>query len=121
MSEEFLRVARKEVSDDITEIGNLLKNCQNDDDLFKNATDIEKRIHKLKGLAPMMGQEQIGQIAALVDKLLKAVIAGKPVSGIYDTIKDSYDFMQNSMNDMSTDFASLQSRIEKNHGSLLHK
>lgn len=119
MSDEFLRVAKKEVSEDIAEIGNLLKNCQNDGDVLKNAVGIEKHIHKLKGLAPMMGHEQIGEIAALVDKLLKVAMSGKEVLGIYDTIKNSHQFMHNALNDMNVGFASLKGQIEKNHDSFL--
>jgi chemotaxis protein histidine kinase CheA len=120
LSDEFLRVARKEVAEDITEVGNLLKKCQNDNDISKNAVDVEKHIHKLKGLAPMMGQIQIGEIATLVDKLLKAVISGKIVPGIYDTVKDSNIMMQQLLSGTKVDFVSLKSQIEKNHDSFLH-
>lgn len=119
MSEEFLRVAKKEVSEDISEIGNLLKRCQDDSDVIKNSADIEKRIHKLKGLAPMMGQEEIGQITILIDKLLKITMTGKMVPGIYDTITATHQFMQDCMNGTKTDFASLKNTIEKNHESFL--
>ncbi len=120
MSDEFLRVAKKEVSEDIAEIGNLLKNCQNDNDVLKNAIAIEKHVHKLKGLAPMMGHEQIGEIAALVDKLLKVTMSGKMVLGIYDTLKNSHQFMNDALNDTTVGFASLKGEIEKNHDSFLH-
>lgn len=120
MSDEFLRVAKKEVSEDIAEIGNLLKNCQNDNDVLTNAAEIEKHIHKLKGLAPMMGHEQMGEIAALVDKLLKAAMSGSVVLGIYDTLKNSHQFMHNALNDANVGFASLKDQIEKNHDSFLH-
>ena len=112
-------MAKKEVSEDIAEIGNLLKNCQNDSDVLKNAAGIEKHIHKLKGLAPMMGHEQIGEVAALVDKLLKVAMSGKEVSGIYDTLKNSHQFMHNTMNGVNVDLASLKGQIEKNHDSFL--
>lgn len=119
MSEEFIRVATKEVTEDISEIGNLLKGCQNDEDILKHSVDIEKRIHKLKGLAPMMGQEQIGQITILIDKLLKITMAGEMVPGIYNTIKATHQFMEDSMNDAKTDYSSLKNQIEKNHESFL--
>ncbi|MGQ0771174.1 MAG: Hpt domain-containing protein [Nitrososphaerota archaeon] len=120
MSDEFLRVAKKEVSDDIAEIGNLLKNCSGDNDIFKNATEIARPIHKIKGLAPMMGQDQIGQIAALVDRLLKTIIAGKSVTGIYLTIKKSHEFMQSMMSGANVDSSPLKSEIEKNHREFLN-
>jgi hypothetical protein len=68
----------------------------------------------------MMGQEQIGEIAALVDKILKVAMSGKVVMGIYDTIKNSHQFMHNALNGMDTNFASLKGQIEKNHDSFLH-
>ncbi len=116
-----MQVAKKEVSGDISEIGILLKNCHNDDDVLKNAPGIEKHIHKIKGLAPMMGQEQIGQLAALTDKLLKVVLAGRPVPGIYETISNSHFFMHNAINGMSVDFESLKNKMEKNHSDILSR
>jgi hypothetical protein len=80
LSDEFLRIAKKEVADDIAGVGNLLKNCTGDDDVFRKAPDLEKHVHKIKGLAPMMGQDQIGQMATMLDGLLKAMIGGKQVS-----------------------------------------
>ena len=108
------------MSDDIAEIGNLLKNCSDDNDIFKNAPEVAKPVHKIKGLAPMMGHEQIGQIATLLDRLLKAIIAGKSVPGIYLTMKKSQEFMQNVMIDASVDSSSLKSEIEKNHEAFLN-
>lgn len=108
------------MSDDIAEIGNLLKNCTGDNDLFKNATEIEKHVHKIKGLAPMMGHDQIGQIAALIDRLLKTIIAGKSIPGIYLTIKKSQEFMQSVMDGVNVDSSPLKSEIEKKYGPFLN-
>jgi len=119
MSEEFLRVAKKEISQDISEIGNLLKNCSDDNDLIKNALNIEKYTHKIKGLAPMMGQEEMGQIATLLDKLLKSVATGMHSAGIYQTVRRSCIFMQNALDGVATDFQSLRLEIEENHQNLL--
>lgn len=116
MSEEFLRVATKEVTDDISEIGNLIKSCTNDDDIQKNASEIGKRLHKLKGLAPMMGQEEVGEIASLLDRIFKSLAVGTDVPGICDTVRESHQFMQNAMNGVATDFASLKSKITQKHG-----
>jgi chemotaxis protein histidine kinase CheA len=120
LSDEFLRIAKKEVADDIAGIGNLLKNCSSDDDVFRNASEIEKHIHKIKGLAPMMGHDQIGQIAALVDSLLKAMIAGNVVPGIYVTITRSHEFMQFTISGTAMDFSTLKTEIEKNHKAFIH-
>lgn len=99
MSEEFLRVAKKEVSEDIAEIGNLLSTCSGDLDISKNAPDIEKRAHKLKGLAPMMGHGEIGEIASTIDVLLKLLISGKQLPGIFQAMKKSHQFMSDAIND----------------------
>ena len=112
-------MAKRELSQDISEIGNLLRNCKDDADVTKISSEIEKHTHKIKGLAPMMNQEKIGKIAALLDKLLKSVVDGKPSSGIQKTIRESYNFMQNTLDGKLADYESLQSEIEKNHNDLL--
>lgn len=108
-----------EVSQDITEIGNLLTHCSNDDDITKHASDIEKHVHKIKGLAPMMGQDQIGNIAALLDKLLKDVLSGKTIPGIYHTITLSHGFMKNAINGNLENYDLLYSEISQSHKDLL--
>ncbi|MGQ0605499.1 MAG: Hpt domain-containing protein [Candidatus Nitrosotenuis sp.] len=119
MSEEFLRVAKKEISEDIAEIDNLLKNCTTDVDVAKNMLNIQKHVHKIKGLAPMMGQEEIGQIATLLDKILKTMQSDKPPLGIYSTIKQSYVFMKNAIDGDNKGYEDLYSEIKKNHADLL--
>ncbi|HWP78289.1 MAG: hypothetical protein AB1299_02485 [Thermoproteota archaeon] len=119
MSEEFLRVAKQEVTDDILAIGNLLNVCSDDNSIHRQASEIEKHIHKIKGLAPMMNQERIGRIAEMLDKLLKAVISGKTVPGLYQTVKKSCEFMRTEINGVQTDFEQIKAYIEKNHASFL--
>ena len=113
MSDEFLRVAKKEIRDDIAEIGILLQKCSDDGALYKNAVHLEKHIHKIKGLAPMMGNDQIGHVAALVDKLLKTALAGSSIRGIYLATKKSHEFMQNTIDGVDQDFDLLKNEIEK--------
>lgn len=112
-------MARQEVSEDISAIGNLLNECSDDSSAHKKAVEIEKHIHKIKGLAPMMHQERIGRIAEMLDKLLKAAISGKTVPGLYQTAKKSCEFMQSEINGMQTDFERLAAEMEKNHASFL--
>lgn len=119
MSEEFLRVARKEVTEDISEIGNLLQHCSSDDDVQKNAREMEKHLHKLKGLAPMMGQEEVGEIASLLDTLFKILLDGKKIEGIHLTAKRSYQFMHDRMHDAESDFDTLKSSIMKSHSQFI--
>lgn len=111
-----MRVATKEVTDDISEIGNLIKSCTNDADIQKNATEIGKHLHKIKGLAPMMGQDEVGEVASLLDRIFKSLVAGTSVPGICDTVKESHQFMQDSMNGVAADFVSLKSKIMQKHG-----
>ncbi len=113
MSDEFLRVAKKELSGDIAEIGILLQSCYDDDALCKNAIQLEKYIHKIKGLAPMMGSDQIGDVAVLIDNLLKTVLTGGSVKGICLATKKSYEFMQNAMVGVDQDLDHLKAEIEK--------
>lgn len=119
MSDEFLRVAKKEVSDDIAKIGNLLKNCSGDSDISKNAIEIEKHMHKLKGLAPMMGHAEIGGIAATIDALLKLVISGKSVPEVFQAIKKSHQFMLDTINDNKSDHTSLKNDLDKRYSMFL--
>ena len=119
MSEEFKRIARQEVNEDIAEIGNLLQNCNSDESMHIKASDIEKHVHKIKGLAPMMGQEEIGQIAALLDKLLKVALSGKSVPGMIQTIKNSHLFMKNTMDGTVQNYDSLVSQIKSDHKDIL--
>ena len=115
MSEEFLRVAKKEVSDDITEIGNILLSCHTDSDILKNATQIEKHTHKLKGLAPMMGKNEIGNVAATLDALLKMVISERPIPDLFQSIKKSHQFMLDAITDHEADYASLKNELDKKY------
>lgn len=112
-------MAKAEVSEDITGIGNLINQCATDADITKHASDIEKHIHKIKGLAPMMGQEQIGNIAALLDKILKSILSGKTSTGIYTTLTQSHEFMRNTINGVITNYDLLYSQITQSHKDLL--
>lgn len=114
-----MRVAKAEVSDDITKIDNLLKNCSGDSDIQNNAVEIEKHAHKLKGLAPMMGQSEIGDIAASIDKLLKLVISGKPIPDVCVAIKKSNQFMLDKINGSKPDYISLKNDLNKKYSSFL--
>ncbi len=121
MSKEFLRVAKKEVSDDIVEIGNLLQVCSDDSDISKNAAEIEKHTHKLKGLAPMMGQIEIGDIASVLDTLLKLTISGTVPPDLFQAIKKSHQFMLDAINDRESDYASIKSELDKKYSVFLSR
>ncbi len=119
MSEEFLRVAKKEVTDDISEIGNLLRLCSDDSDITKNAAEIGKHTHKLKGLAPMMGKAEIGDIASVLDALLKLVTSGNVPPDLLQSMKKSHQFMLDVINDRASDHALLKSELDKKYSAFL--
>lgn len=121
MSEEFLRVAKKEVSDDIAEIGNLLRACSGDSDISKNAAEIEKHTHKIKGLAPMMGQIEIGDVASTLDALLKMAISGNMPPDLFQSMKKSHQFMLDTIDGHESDFASLKSDLDKKYSTFLSR
>lgn len=112
-------MAKKEVSDDISGIGVLLNGCHTDDDVHKNAHAIEKHLHKLKGLAPMMGQEEIGEVATLLDSIFKFMLNGTHVEQIHKTLADSVQFMQARISETAADFTALKSQIRNTHAKFL--
>ena len=54
-------------------------------------------MHNLKGLAPMMGKASIGNVAKHLDSILKKIISGKKVDGIFEPICVSIEKMQLDM------------------------
>jgi len=99
MSDEFIKIATQEIKDEIASIKKILESCKNDSGIFKNSESIEKHLHKIKGLAPMMGKKGLGEIAALNDKLLNLIIEGQNLEGIYLTLCESSVFMEQSIHD----------------------
>ena len=97
MSDEFIKIATLEIKDEIGSIKKILESCKNDSAIFKNSESIEKHLHKIKGLAPMMGKKGLGEIAALNDKLLNLIIEGQNLEGIYLTLCESCVFMEQSI------------------------
>jgi len=75
VSEKFFEVANKEVREDISSIQKILESCKNDEDVASNGNSIEKHLHKIKGLAPMMNQQDVGDIAQSADTIFKHIIA----------------------------------------------
>jgi len=119
MSEEFKRVATKEVNEEITSISKILQDCNDDLSVTKKATMIQKHVHKIKGLAPMMGQEEIGVIAALNDKILKHLIEGNNLNDVFEILSESNNFMKNCMQDSRTLFNELKQKIETKYSKIL--
>ena len=113
MSDEFIAVATKEVTDDIDSIENILKSCTNDVDIFQNASKFQKHTHKIKGLAPMMGKESLGNLSSSLDNIFKKIIDGENINGIFNLLVDSIIHMKKSMNEIDYDFSSINERMGK--------
>ena len=97
MSDEFLKVATKEINDELAGIADILGACQNDDDVFKNSEQIERHMHKIKGLAPMMGKENVGALAKSLDIILKKLTAGQKLDGFFEPLSTAVSEMKNAM------------------------
>ena len=97
MSDEFLKVARKEIKFEIESLKNIFLSCTNDEQLYKKSTDIEKHMHKIKGLAPMMSQDSIGEIAGISDIILKHITS-------HGTLNNSNKIIFEAISNMSDIF-----------------
>ena len=94
MSDNFLKIARQEIQEELDGLKQILLQCKNDTDISNSGNKIEKHLHKIKGLAPMMGQNDVGEIAKLNDAILKHVIENGMLSGAYQIISESLHIMQ---------------------------
>ena len=112
MSDEFIKVATEEVNEELNSISSIIEKCQNDDDISKNATTIETHMHKIKGLAPMMGKEEIGKLAKTLDFILKKLISGQKVDGFFVSLSTSVGKMKDSLNS-SQDLTQIQNEISR--------
>jgi len=113
MSDEFIAVATKEVNEDLESLDNILKSCANDVDVFQNSAQFQKHTHKIKGLAPMMGKEPLGNLSSLLDDVLKKLIDGNRVDGIFDIMLESLLQMKQSMNEPTFDFGQITDKIKQ--------
>ncbi len=111
MSDEFIAVSTKEVTDDIDSIENILKLCTNDIDVFQNASKFQKHTHKIKGLAPMMGKEPLGNLSSSLDNIFKKIVNGDNVDGIFNLMQESITHMKKSMNEANYDFSQINEKI----------
>ena len=119
MSDEFIRVATKEINEEIDSVAEILKSCNNNSSAIKKASLIEKHFHKIKGLAPMMGKGDIGEIAAMTDKILKHVIEGNDLNGVYEILLESNKFMKDSMEGANSNMPQLKQKIEAKYANIL--
>ncbi len=110
MSDEFMKVATLEINNELSSISTILDLCQNDVDVSKNSDKIEEHMHKIKGLAPMMGKENIGSLAKTLDSILKKIVSGQKVDGFFDALSISIEQMKITMN-KPNDLGEVQKQI----------
>lgn len=98
MSDRFFELARQEMQSEIDSLQIIFESCRTDQQCYERAEDIEKHMHKIKGLAPMMGEEEIGKIARTSDIIVKHVIKQGILKGSHAIIFDSVQKMHHIFN-----------------------
>ncbi len=113
MSDEFITIATKEINDEIRDIEKILNLCANNDDIYLNANKFQKHTHKIKGLAPMMGKEELGSLSSMLDTMLGKTTEGKKLEGVFDILTESLNYMKNSMNEPVCDLSQINHKIKQ--------
>ncbi|MFQ5573110.1 MAG: hypothetical protein ACE5EJ_02540 [Nitrosopumilaceae archaeon] len=119
MSDEFTKAAVQEINDELEGNSQILNSCKNDDDIKRKCSEIEKHLHKIKGLAPMMGQKKIGELASINDALIKKIIEGEKIQGIFENITQSNQLMKDLMKDSTIDITGRIQNIKKEYSVFL--
>jgi len=99
MSDEFHKIAKQEIQTELDSLRQILLQCNDDKGISNVGDQIEKHLHKIKGLAPMMGQNNVGEIAKLNDVILRYVIRNGETNGTYMVINESLQIMQEIFSD----------------------
>ncbi len=120
MSDNFNKLARQEIQDELDSLQQILTQCYNDNDISSNGIEIEKHLHKIKGLAPMMGQNNVGEIAKINDSILKHIIQNGTQSGIHQIMIESLQIMQAIFNDTNkNDVKEFKNKLLKTFSHIL--
>ena len=120
MSDNFLKIARQEIQAELDSLQQILIQCNDDKDISNNDNKIEKHLHKIKGLAPMMGQNNVGEIAKLNDSIIMYIIENGTQNGAYQVISESLQIMQEIFNDTNKkDTEEFKNKIRKNFSHIL--
>jgi len=112
MSDEFIKIATNEILDDVSQMAHILESCKDDDDVKLNAGHFQKSTHKIKGLAPMMGKEELGNLSALLDELFKKFIQGDHFDGIFDALLGIIPAMKNSVTEPKYNVGSIIDQVK---------
>ena len=119
VSDEFRQVATKEINEELEANSQILKSCNNDEDVHTSSSEIEKHLHKIKGLAPMMGHDSIGELASLNDSLIKKILDGQKIEGINDVLTQSNQLMKKIMQDQTISIDELKQTIKTKYSAFL--
>ncbi len=68
----------------------------------------------------MMGQKKIGELASLNDELIKKILEGEKIEGIFETIKQSNKLMKDLMEDSTMKIDDLKQTIKTKHSAFLN-
>ena len=98
MSDEFLKIAREEIQSEIDSLKELFITCVNDEQFYNKSRDVQRHMHKIKGLAPMMGQDNVGEIARISDIIIKHITDHGMLKGSHDIISEAIQRMNNLFN-----------------------
>ncbi len=121
MSDNFHKIARQELQAELDGLKQILLQCNDDKDISINGNKIEKHLHKIKGLAPMMDQNNVGEIANINDSILKHVIENGMLNGTYQVISESLQIMQEVFNDTNKkDIEEFKNKIRKTFSHFLN-
>lgn len=93
MSEEFLRVARQEIQAELDSLRDIFLSCTSDQHVYERSSDIERHMHKIKGLAPMMDQNKVGEIAQISDAIVKHIAKHGALAGSQSMIANAVRLM----------------------------
>ena len=122
MSDNFNKIARQEIQAEFDSLQQILIQCNNDGDISNSANKIEKHLHKIKGLAPMMGQNNVGEIAKMNDSIVLHVIEKGTQSGTCQVIIESVQIMQAIFNDTNKiNIEEFKNKIQKTFSHILNQ
>jgi chemotaxis protein histidine kinase CheA len=119
MPDEFTKVATNEIIDELKANSRILKSCKTDQDIVKNGSEIGKHLHKIKGLAPMVGFNSIGELASINDLLIKKLLDGEKIKGIFETINQSNNLMNDIIRNPSIDIDEIKQAIKIKYSAFL--
>lgn len=121
MSDNFLKLARKEIQEELDGLNQIMSQCKSDLDISTNGKEIERHLHKIKGLAPMMDQKDVGDIAALIDTIAKYVISHGTLDNTYNIFLESIKIMSNIFSGAKMNAEEFKNKIKQTFPNVLKR